>query len=89
MAVTAPQTDRFSWRPPILAAIAVLFLLVPIIISGDTLLEVFYVFLVAPIIGFFILIAAIVGKGRRLALLLALVVFGAVTWGLSRSSTIC
>jgi hypothetical protein len=79
------QPDRFLWRPAVLAVLVALFLFVPIIISGDPLLQIAYFFLAAPIIGFFILIAAIVEKGRRRAALLsALVVFGAVSWSLFR-----
>jgi hypothetical protein len=75
----APQADR-CWRPSILAAIVALALFMPIIISGNPLLEIFCLFLTAPIIGFAILIAAIVKKGpRRAVLLLALVVIGAVS----------
>jgi hypothetical protein len=79
------QPDRFLWRPAVLAVLVALFLFVPIIISGDPLLQIAYFFLAAPIIGFFILIAAIVEKGRRRAALLsALVVFGAFSWSLFR-----
>jgi len=44
-----------------------------------------YLFILAPIIAFLILIAAIVRKGRRLEILSALIVFCIVTWGLLRA----
>jgi hypothetical protein len=82
------QPDRFLWRSPVLALVVALVLFVPLIISGDPLLQIAYFFLAVPVIGFFILIAAIVKKGRRrAAILLALVVFSAVSWSLFRFRT--
>jgi len=79
------QRDRFNWRLPAFAAVGAAIAVASLIIIVDPIFVMMYLFIAAPIIAFFILIAAIVKKGRRLELLSALVVFCVVTWGVLRA----
>jgi hypothetical protein len=73
------QPDRFDWRLPVYAGLSALILFTPLIINGEPLFIILYLFVAAPIIAFFILIAAILKKGRqRLEVLSMLVVYCAV-----------
>jgi hypothetical protein len=83
----AAQRDRFNWLLPIYAALGALILFVPIMIYGDDIDEMLYIFVAAPIIGLILIVVAICKKGRRgLAVFGMLVVYCAISWGLYKNS---
>lgn len=79
------QRDDFDCWSPVFPAIGAAILVASLIVIVDPIFVIMYLFVGAPIIVFFILIAAIVKKGRRLELLSALIVFCVVTCGLVRA----
>lgn len=81
------KRDRFDSRFPFYGAVGALVLFVPIMIYGDDVGEMLYLFVAAPTISFILLVATIRKKRRwRLAVLSMLVVYWAVSWGLFRNS---
>jgi hypothetical protein len=91
MAEGVAQGDRFDWRLPLYAAIAALVVFLPIVTFGFNLGQILYTFVILPIIGFPLLVIAILiacfGKRLRgLALLSMMAVYCIVTWGLWKIS---
>lgn len=83
----AAKQDRFNWWLPFYAAIGALILFVPIMIYGNDIEEMSYIFVAAPIISFIVFVVVIYKRGRRrLAVLSMLVVYCAVSWGLFKNS---
>jgi hypothetical protein len=83
------NADRFNWWLPFFAAIGALILFIPVMIYGG-LSDVLYIF-AAPVIGFILLVVALVHAFRKnglrgLTVLSMLVVYCAVSWGLFRNS---
>jgi hypothetical protein len=84
----AAQRDRFDWRLLVYAGMGALIVFVPIMIFANDIGEFFYIVIVAPIVSFFIVIAAIQTRGlwRRFAVLAMLPVYWAVSLGVFLSS---
>jgi hypothetical protein len=82
------QPDRFDWRLPVYAGVGALVFFVPIMIFGGDMGEFGYIVIAAPIVSFFIVIAAIQTRGvrRRLAVLAMLPIYWAISLGLWSSS---
>ena len=82
------QRDRFDWRLVAYAGVGAFVFFVPIMIYGSDMGEFGYIVIVAPIVSFFVVIAAIQTRGlrRRLAVLAMLPVYWAVSLGLFTSS---
>src|ERR1700730_13005659 len=81
------KRDRFDGECPRYAAIGALILFVLIVISGNDIIELLYIFVTVPIVSLLLEIAAVRRKGLpRLTVLSMLVVYLAVSWGLLKNS---
>src|ERR1035438_1742883 len=81
------KRDRFDRKCPLYAAIGVLILFVLIVIFGNGIIELLYMFVTVPTISLLLSIVAIRRKGfRGLTVWSILVVYLAGSWGLLENS---
>ena len=81
------EENRFHWQLPFYIAMGSLLIFFPVTNYDSTFGEILYLFVVAPIVSFFLLVLAIRGKGRRrLAILSMLAVYWLVSWTLVKNS---
>jgi hypothetical protein len=79
--------NRFNWWLPFCGAAGALLLFVPVMVYGNDISEMLYIFIAAPVVSFVLLLIATVfanrkRKFRALAVMSMVAVYAAASWSL-------